>query len=347
MEAYDIGAIFSLYIAAFVVFQALSKVDQSPPAIRFARVAVRVGLIAGFAAFLSTEALVSLIGTQISGIAGTEQTPEASGAVGFFHNGFRRVNCRASSFPACSAMRGHAKYGGRRAGQGGAYGKVGEPLVGSSNDPGWSRRRALPQFFRRRRYAGVLVVAVALGVPAIVAQKDSVLRCCRKLLVWGGRVHFRALEFGRYARSINSFTCRISTSKSGKFTHPFNWSLVILFAYGIHGLCRRYFRRTIPNWGEGVEVSLGYSWRESSCKLLPSTRGEGGPKAAAQSQPFSEKWVAGSVIARGDHLLGLLIYALLNPVWSSICAMSVFLITMAAQMPFSIREVGFSLSSSR
>ena len=71
MEAFDIGAIFSLVVAGFVVFQAL--VEEGTTAQRLGRGIGRLALVAGFAGFIAFQAVTGLIGTQIQGVAGMGQ----------------------------------------------------------------------------------------------------------------------------------------------------------------------------------------------------------------------------------------------------------------------------------
>src|SRR5262249_36787388 len=73
-----------------------------------------------------------------------------------------------------------------------------------------------------------------------------------------------------------------------KFLHPFHWSLVILFAYGVHGLYRRYLEPQSEVAGSFV-AHLKRWWS----------------KAAG----FDKKWVQGSLIAVGCSLLAWLMFA--------------------------------------
>src|ERR1019366_2201391 len=67
MEAFDIGAIFSLVVAAFVVFQALAGEGTMPR--RLAAGVVRLAVVVVFAAFIAISAVSSLVSTQIKGVA--------------------------------------------------------------------------------------------------------------------------------------------------------------------------------------------------------------------------------------------------------------------------------------
>ena len=72
MEAFDIGAIFSVVVAAFVVFQSLAggrdNAEEGWP-----RGVVRLAVVVVFAAFIAISAVSTLIGTQIKGVVGMGQ----------------------------------------------------------------------------------------------------------------------------------------------------------------------------------------------------------------------------------------------------------------------------------
>jgi hypothetical protein len=70
MEAADIGALFSLCVAAFVFYKAIAEADGSAVA-KIGRGTGSVLIIAIFAGFIATQTILSLVGTQIQGIVGT------------------------------------------------------------------------------------------------------------------------------------------------------------------------------------------------------------------------------------------------------------------------------------
>src|SRR5439155_1508593 len=89
------------------------------------------------------------------------------------------------------------------------------------------------------------------------------------------------LEFGRYApfyQFVYMLPYFSTIRNPAKFTHPFNWSLVILFAYGIHGLCRRYLAGVLP---------------------LSSSQGERGPLQAS-AEARGQRGRPGSSSARSE-----------------------------------------------
>src|ERR1043166_5189080 len=71
MEAFDIGAIFSMALGAFVLFQALAGEGGGGP--KLAQGVGRLAVVVAFAVFTASAALSTLVGTQIKGVAGMEQ----------------------------------------------------------------------------------------------------------------------------------------------------------------------------------------------------------------------------------------------------------------------------------
>ena len=71
MEAFDIGAIFSLVVAAFVVFQPLAGEGTTPK--KLAASALRLAAVVVCAAVIAISAMSTLVSTQIKGVAGMAQ----------------------------------------------------------------------------------------------------------------------------------------------------------------------------------------------------------------------------------------------------------------------------------
>lgn len=74
-EGADVGAIFSVYVAIFVVYQAW--VSEGSPAKNLAAGLGRVAVIAAFAALLAAHTISVLVGTQIKGVAGAQQDTQS------------------------------------------------------------------------------------------------------------------------------------------------------------------------------------------------------------------------------------------------------------------------------
>ncbi len=75
MEAFDIGAIFSLVVAAYVVYQGLISTGSAGE--KVGRAVTRLAVVGGFAGFIAAAAVSTLVSTQIQGVAGMGQDAES------------------------------------------------------------------------------------------------------------------------------------------------------------------------------------------------------------------------------------------------------------------------------
>ena len=74
MEAYDVGAIFSVFVAAYAVYHSLFLLEDGKPVSgRVGTAIARVALVAVAAFFIAFHTVSILVGTQIQGIAGVQQ----------------------------------------------------------------------------------------------------------------------------------------------------------------------------------------------------------------------------------------------------------------------------------
>jgi hypothetical protein len=295
MEAYDIGAIFSLFVAAFVFFQSVTRETSIGKGI--VKGALRVGVVAVFAAFCAAQALTVLIGTQIKGVSDEQGTMTAeqrwdwatqwsmppeelprifiSGLYGYRMDTPKDMASMQDWF------------------QGGVYwGKVGQaPGLDSVLEKYHaSGKEGLPpgipggawRFSGGGEYAGVLVVVVALwAVAQSLRKKDSVFSLAHRKFIWFWSIAAFVsllLATGRYAPFYRLFYLLPHASNirnASKFMHPFHWSLVILFAYGVHGISQRYLAP-----GKALAASL-----------------------------FDRRWIIGSFVFIGVSIIGWLGYA--------------------------------------
>src|ERR1017187_10160225 len=81
MEAADVGALCSVFIAGFVFFKSLTGTGGTIVA-KAARGIGQVAVISVFAGFIAVQTVTSLVGSQIQGIAGTGQDKETKGTLG-------------------------------------------------------------------------------------------------------------------------------------------------------------------------------------------------------------------------------------------------------------------------
>ena len=292
MEAFDIGALFSLLVAAFVVFQALAA--EGPLIRRLTEGAGRLVLVATFAGFIATAVLSTLIGTQIKGVVGMAQDAETKAA--------RWSEATQWSTPKCEALGilVPGLFGFRMdTPDGGAYwGAVG-------SDPQWDvylasdRQGPPPRGFIRYGggggYAGVIVVLVAAwAVAQSFRRRDSAFSLMQRRMIWFWLAALGVsllLSFGRFAPFYQFFYALpyASTIRNpAKFLHTLEWALLILFAYGLHGLSARYME-TAAATGRGLVAQWQAWW----------------PKVTG----FDRRWVLGSVGFIGLSLVAWFVYA--------------------------------------
>lgn len=249
MEGFDSGAILSVYVAAFVLFQAW----QGGGLAALGRGAGRVALVAVMAGFIAAQALTILVGTQILGVVGMEQDQPTREQ--------RWDQATQWSLPVPEMMRTVVAglYGYRMdTPDGGNYwGRVGEM-------PGH------PEVMRRHsgagHYAGVPVALLALfGLVQSFRRKDGPLRDEERRWVWFwavAAVASLALAWGRHApfyQVVYALPYFSTIRNPVKFLHPFSLSLGILFAYGLDAFWRMYADKAVNTVG-GFKTRIAAWW---------------------------------------------------------------------------------------
>jgi len=247
MEAADIGALFSLLVAAFAMYQSL--IDDSVPLATLAiRGVIRTAIVTVFAGFIAAYAVSVLVGANIRGIHGTQQNEQAKSAQWDFATQWsmpkrETLALVVPNLYGCSVITpGAANYWG-----------------GLGTDPEWDRYFAgheqgqppPPGHFIRHTgrgiYLGVFVVLVGLWAALqSFRSRDSVFTPLERKLIWFWFVvGIVALLFawGRYApfyRLIYTLPYFSTIRNPDKFLHFVTFASIILFGYGINGLYRRY-----------------------------------------------------------------------------------------------------------
>jgi len=303
MEAFDIGAIFSIVIAGFVIYQALA--GEGTAAQRLGQGVGRLAVVVMFAAFIAASAVSTLVSTQIKGVAGMGQDEESKArrwdeatqwsmpkretlsliVPGLF--GYRMDT--PMNLP--EGLQDHYR-GGNYWGAGG-------------RDPAWDRyfasgkEGAPPAGFIRYGgggvYAGVLVVMIALWTALQALRREhSVFPLPERKLIWfwsGVALIAFLIGLGRFAPFYQFFYALpfASTMRNpAKFFHVVDWALVILFAYGVHGISRKCLDAPVAVVRD-LRSQLRSWWA----------------KAAA----FEKNWVRGSAIALAASVVGWFIYS--------------------------------------
>ncbi len=361
VEGADIGAIFSLFVAAFVIYQAW--VAEGSRRTHLATGVLRVGVVAVFAAFLAAQSISVLVATQIKGVAGAQQdtrsklerwdwatqwslpkrealgiiipglfgyrmdTPEGGnywGAAGRDPAWYRYYDAVEGgalqpgvtlqiSFPGQAALntvqpiRGDGKVVIPNLGEVAAAGKTVSELeqeLVSTFGPRLSQREVKigpepPGGFLRftggGNYAGILVVLVALWAALQGFRKvDSVFSPSNQRWIgfWTAvAVISLLLAFGRFApfyRLLYALPYFSTIRNPAKFTHVFNWALVVLFGYGVNALWKRYLAPVTGTYA-GVGDALKTWW--------------------AKARGFDRRWTLGCVLALAAAVVGWMTYA--------------------------------------
>lgn len=291
-EGADIGAMFSLLVAAFVVYQAWVA-----PGPRLKNAALGLGrlvLVTLCAAFLAMESVSELVSTSIEGVAGAEQDATTKA---------KRWDWATQwSFPKSETLSlivpGLFGYRMLAPGADAYWGGIGR-------DPAWDKYFAngsqgpAPTSFLRYvgggSYLGVPVVLLAaLAVAQSLRRKESLFNLSQRKWTWfwlGISFISLLLAFGRFApfyRLLYALPYASTVRNPNKFLHVFSFGIVVLFAFGADALTRRYLQNS------GIKNA-------SRWMGLKSWWG----KASA----FEKKWVKGCALALAASLVAWLIYA--------------------------------------
>ena len=308
MEAADIGAIFSVFVAAFVVANALSQTQGSLLS-KFLRGVGQVALVAAFAGFIALQAVVSLVGAEIQGVVGTgqdaqtksSQWPEATmwslpktETLELFVPGLFGYKLDT---PQNMAPEFAAQYAG-----GNYWGGMGRDPALDPYFAGGRQGTPPPAQWRQTSgtdYAGVLVVLVALWAAAQALRKQpSLFSETQRRLVWfwsGVVVMSILFAWGRFSvfyALLYQLPYFSAIRSPTKFLIVFSWAIVVLFAYGIDT-----FSRTRLATANGKPVSPRVQF-----KIWWTTTAR-----------FDRRWFWGCLAAVGFSLVGWLIYAAEKP----------------------------------
>lgn len=252
MEGADVGAFFSVLIAAYVVYNAW--IEPSPWSQRLTRSAVQLGVVVFTAFWISALALTSLVWTQIKGVAGMSEDPAARDERWEFVTGwsFPKLEVVRLAIPGIMGVRsispGEEMYWGN---------------VGSDGSP--------PRFNGGSEYAGVLVLIVAgfaLARSLARTGRQPYTRPERqRIWFWGGVTAVSLLlSFGHYGplyRLVFALPYFSTIRIPMKWLHVTHLALLILFAYGLQGLWRLYVE--VPESGSrGWTDRLRHWWQTSA-----------------------------------------------------------------------------------
>jgi hypothetical protein len=310
MEGADVGAIFSLYVAAHFGWLAVSAGGGARSMVR--RLSL-IALVVVCAGWVAAHALSTLIGTQIVGVAGMSQKEETKAQ--------RWEFATWGSYPKLETIRfavpGIFGYRMDTPGGGAYWGSFG---------PGTPKGR----FSGSGEYVGVLVLLVAsYGVATSLRRDQSPFSTGEQKQVWfwtAVAVGSLLLAFGKFAPFYQLFFSLpyFSTIRlPAKFLHGMNLAVWILFAYGLEALARRHL-------DEG-KARLG------SLKEQIATWRTGAPAG-------ERRWLFGAVALLGAAVFAAAVYSSSAGALTAYLGKIEFDMSEPATAAFSIREVWLALA---
>ncbi|HEY1789910.1 MAG TPA: hypothetical protein VGJ73_17320 [Verrucomicrobiae bacterium] len=344
MEGADNGAIFSLFVAAFVFYKSVIE-DIAPALTKIRRGVGRVAVIGIFAAFIATQTVTALVGTYIIGTTGMDQSKNVENSqehwdwatqwslpkketIGVFVPGvfgYRMDTPKDMMDFLQSSYEGGQYWGGMgRTPELDRWMDDGKVGLEPSGQGVWMR------FGYAGYYCGILVMVVAIfALAQSLRRKNSIFPLFQRRLIWfctGALIISLLLSWGRFA-PFYYFLYKLpyfSTIRNpGKFMAIFYLAMVIIFAYGIDGLCRLNFV-TPDGKPKSCFAQLKAWW--------------------AGNQGFDRNWTLSSSAAFALAVIGWLIYSSQKENLVHYLQTVGFDHDTASQIaPFSIGQVGWFL----
>lgn len=296
VEAYDIGALFSLVVATFVIFQSLNRPGSLPR--RIGNGLARLAVVTVCAAFMAASTISTLVATQLRGVVQVEGdglSPEAKWAWATQWS-LPKAEFFSLLVPGLFGYRMDTPDGGDYWGRGGS-------------DPAWDaylagdRQGPTPLGFFRygmgSGYAGQMVwVLVAWAVVQLLRGQRSAFQESerRAVLFWlAVAVVATLLMFGRFAPFYQLFYAlpyASSIRNPAKFMHILEWALLIVSGYGLQSLWRGWIERNTPGSAAGTSSGRG---------------------VASKAVSFERRWLLGSAVALALAVPAWLAYAQARP----------------------------------
>ena len=262
VEGYDIGALFSLCVALFVMFQ--PWLTPGTPGRRVALGLGRLVVIGGFAGLIAYQVVISLISTQIKGVAGTQQDARSKMERWDFATQWSLPKVETLNF-AVPGLFGYRM----DTPEGGVYwGAMGRDAAWDrffANGAQGTPPNGIIRYSGGGTYTGVLVLLVAAWAVMQSFRKDkSVFAPAHRKAIWfwlGVGLVSLLLAFGRFApfyQLVYALPYFSTIRNPAKFAYFVELASVILFAFGVHGLSRRYLET--PLLAGGGMVSCLQAW---------------------------------------------------------------------------------------
>jgi len=314
MEGADMGAFLSLCVAGFVVWQIWAWRAEGARGwgADLMRGGGRLAVVVVFAGWMAAHSLVTLVSTQIIGVAGMQQGADKAE---------RWEYATSWSFPKLETLRVVVPglFGYRMdTPNGGAY----WGSVGSDGTPE-------TRFSGAGEYAGVLVVLLAsLALAASFRREKPVLNPVERRMVWfWGLVAVGSLllSWGRFApfyRLVFELPYFSTIRMPSKFLHVMHLALWVLFAYGLEVLFR-------------ASISSAQTPRESIAEQIAVWK-----RGAIQGE---RRWVTGVLVATGLALAAAVLLTTSSSSLGAYLAKVPFGANEPATVGFVLREVWMAI----
>ena len=246
IEGADVGAISSLYVGAFIAFQAWA--GGGPWLKRIGLGLSRLTLVALCAALIAAPAVFSLVTTNIEGIAGTQQDTQSKQARWDWATQWSLPVQETTGLvvPGLFGYRMDTPDGGQYWGGIGRTPAIDRFITngGQGSPPSGLMRQSGGGF-----YSGGLVVLLALWALAqSLYRKNSVFTLSQRKWLWFWLVVAMIsalLAFGRFApfyRMVYALPYFSTIRNPVKFFNFVCFAIIIFFAYGLDGLWRKYMQ---------------------------------------------------------------------------------------------------------
>ncbi len=288
MEGFDVGALYSLVVAAFVIF--VSLIEQGNFQKKILTGVFRVAVIAVFSAVVAAHVLLTLLTTQIINVSGSDNDSRSRTERWYFATQWSlpKIETLRVIIPGLFGYR--MVDSGSRLYEASYWGKVGrDPRRDIGMDVGYDRHSGSGE------YAGILVVLIAgWAVFESLKKKNSVFSTNQTKMVWFWfvtAVVCLLLAYGRHApfyKIVYSLPFFSTIRNPIKFMHIFHLALIILFGYGLAGMWARYMTKEWDK-SKGVVENLKLWW--------------------GKADGFDKKLLWGLIIFTAISVLGTMIYS--------------------------------------
>lgn len=272
VEAADVGAIFSLLVAAYAVYQAWIAGGS-----RVKNMAMGMGklaLVVICAGFLAAQTIQGLVSTSISGVSGTQQDAQTKAQRWGWATQWSLPKLEALGLlePGLFGYRLDSHSGGQYWGEMGRDPAWDQYLASGSKGP---EPRGLFRYTGGSNYIGLLIALLALWAAAqSFRPKNSVFTPEQKKWIWfwfAIAIVSLLLSFGHFAPFYRWFYALpyVSTIRNPtKFLFLFVLGFVILFAFAVDALWRKYMNnsqavaggRKVDRFDKNWLIGCGIVW---------------------------------------------------------------------------------------